>query len=843
MKRKILNGFLLMALSVSSVNTFVACKDYDEDMWVDVKSQIIGESTSLRDALAKQKSELEALVAACKQACAADQAQNAVEHETLKRMIEAAEGEIAQLNAKLAEMEGNYAQQFNETNTRISTVEALLKAAMEEAGAQYLGLAQKIDSLSALTVGWNEDIKNAADNANEALALAIRDSIRLDAIESLIANGTISEEYLKENYYSKEEIDALVSKLREESSEIKGIADEALQKALENAASIDTLEMTVGELNKSVDAVWKELDELKDALDTITERVNKLVADLKAMITGIIVQASDNTVVGYLNTPLGVTSNILAVYYGTPDADWTFPSTNPSDYVNAEEYNLWNKRNLQVVDMDQLKGEAGQMLVTADGEAGNAGKLYVTVNPSTVEFENKSLYLKDSQDEDAPAKLEALKKSDKLLNFGYTRGENGFYEAAATITAENVENATVNFDIANIKDEAIAMLKERSKGSVLSMGYTIAQNIDNVATAYAVMGKWEDSEGVEHKTYSNYGVAAVAVKPLSFSFAQDFSVKGQLPGIGRLQNVVGRIINKIKVDLDLPSGDDLDINFEGVDIDGIDFSTLKVKLTLRLDGDDEIKIIGENNTIYTVTVEAGQVTKIVDEKGISLELEKDKDGNLYVEKAKLKNEKLDDKWFLTCNYYFGDEMKEIIADLAADFNEIPGDLADLLNEVKDLSKIQASIDTAKENVKDQINGYITRINNKLSQWINRTPAMLHLAVIATEGDKAGLLSQSKLMPTKASGELTLVPTTYSLELLAPAYKKFVAVTDVFNANGTEADIQKAKDANANGENLNTVVNSDVTCTLNGEKGYIYEVTYTAVDYAGKVSLRKYYVQF
>ena len=80
-------------------------------------------------------------------------------------------------------------------------------------------------------------------------------------------------------------------------------------------------------------------------------------------------------------------------------------------------------------------------------------------------------------------------------------------------------------------------------------------------------------------------------------------------------------------------------------------------------------------------------------------------------------------------------------------------------------------------------------------------------------------------------------------MLAPAYKKVVVVTDVFNADGTDADIQKAKDANNKGENLAKVIDSEKTCKLTGESGYIYEITYTEVDYFGKVAIRKYYVRF
>ena len=61
MKRKIVNGLLLMAFVVSSVSSFVACKDYDEDVYSEVKGRLSKEIT-LREALQQQVNELEALM-------------------------------------------------------------------------------------------------------------------------------------------------------------------------------------------------------------------------------------------------------------------------------------------------------------------------------------------------------------------------------------------------------------------------------------------------------------------------------------------------------------------------------------------------------------------------------------------------------------------------------------------------------------------------------------------------------------------------------------------------------------------------------------------------------------
>jgi hypothetical protein len=40
-----------------------------------------------------------------------------------------------------------------------------------------------------------------------------------------------------------------------------------------------------------------------------------------------------------------------------------------------------------------------------------------------------------------------------------------------------------------------------------------------------------------------------------------------------------------------------------------------------------------------------------------------------------------------------------------------------------------------------------------------------------------------------------------------------------------------------------VIDSEKTCTMNGQAGYTYEVAYSAVDYHGKVVIKRFYVKF
>ena len=858
-----------MALFVSSVSMFVSCKDYDEDMYV--------EFTSLQTHLQNQVNDLDAWkkgvqAAMDKMAGTTDANLEAAVNAAIKNANKAD-------SAWVADSIANMLSYIEQAKAAARVADSLAREALKKAGTGGGGtggsscdcegleeLKTRVGNLEGFKNILPEEWTNLTSQAAQAWTTAQANAKSLETqqanITQLLADmaKTASQEELTALQTQQAEL-----KQAQTAAEQKA---EALQTTLTElsgmaAVQFDSLATEMGSmknlLNTSVktveDKLQAQITELREDLDAVKAKLNNLLDDvLNKMITGIIAQASENPVVGYLNTPLGVTSNILAVYYGTTENKYEFPATAQTYYATGENYGLWTARNLEIIgDLNAVegyfKGNAGDKLVTEDGKEGNAGTLYVTVNPSNVDFTGKVLKLKDSQDNDASATLSPLEATDKVLNFGYTRAaSNGFYAAKATINAEDVENAKLNVSFADFKNDAIDMLKERSKSSVIEMGATIAKNLKDVATAYAVQGEWEDATtGTKHNVYSNYGVAAVAVKPFSFNFAQDFSVNGKLPGIGRLQKVIGNMVDKIKIDLNLPDFSGMDLTFDEVTVDKSKFISLNVKLTLRVDGNDKITVVGSNDKLYTVKVDEGKVVEILDgTTPVAFEYTTDENGEpyFYLEDVRLKSEKMNGKWFLTCYYYFGEAMESIVDDLVTDFNNaIPDDLANLLEEVKKLSEINSSIDKAKDNIKEQINDYITRINNKLSKWINRAPAMLHLTMVATDGkgNLAGMLSQAENLPTKASGALTLVPTTYSLEMLAPAYKKFIAVTDVV---GVDLNTAKELAAKANkGYNMNKVVDSNVTCTLEGEKGYTYEVTYTAIDYAGKVAIRKYYVKF
>jgi len=613
----------------------------------------------------------------------------------------------------------------------------------------------------------------------------------------------------------------------------------------------------ISEYKPQIDKLTKEVAALENTISTIENKVNSLLNDvLKKQITGVIVQATECPVIGYLNTPFDVRSNLLAAYYGETTATMEFPSTSAADYVNGDtDFNQWTMRNINIIgNLTSIKGYFTQSPGRFVGKVndqyeGNAGTLYLTVNPNTVNFEGVTLNLETSKENAAPIMLSPLQYSDRELTLGYTRSaNNGFYEAKATLTEADIDKASLKIDYKTLEEDAKAMLKKKDKASIINFGATLLQNMQDVMPAYGVKASWIDgTEGVTHNLLSEYNLGACAVKPLSFVFMKDYKFT-KFPGLDRLQSLVGKVIDKvnIKINLGLPDFSKYkgSITFKDIDIDMSKF-TLEYDITKQFSD-------GTSQKYLVIANEAGEFglkgpdgkLYVIDENGdfVPASADYERRFNTYTKELKID---------------FTDEVKDLVNELEDSINEEFGASSDLaknitslLNDVASLSKIDTniskSITDAKNEIKTTINSYITRANNKLTSWMNNAHKALYITLVGGVDKKIGMLSQSVNLPTKVSGELTLVPTSYTLELLAPAYKKYVAVTDVFDSSRNPVDLETAKSMAAaanSGENMNQVFDGETTCKMNGQSGYIYEITYTAVDFAGKVALKKYYVQF
>lgn len=882
MNKKIIRGFLMFALAVFSMSSFVACKDYDEDAYDDIKARLNKEIT-LREALQQQLDALQAYVntiksckcdleAALKDYLTKDEAAKTyVTIDNYNTAIALLNQAITNINTTLGDIDlskGTVAQQLNTLNQLIINVQTLSEKALELAEANKADideLKKAIEDLKSKYIELDERLtaveKKAADLYTLYTTLNTQVNFNTEDIKNIyniIENIKIDIPDLKD-FVTHSELETVRQELIVLIGKAQSLAQDAWDKAIDNSGRIDVLETKVAELeDKFKDYLTKKefedwvkdvytvkiteiegrLTDLETRMTTLETKVNNLTSDvLKKMITGIVIQGTESPVIGYFNTPLDVRSQILAAYYGETTKAVKFPvKFNTEDLVDASMY--FDGRNLEVLgSFDQITVPAGRFVSQVNGsEEGNAGTLYLTINPNTVDFTGVTLGMESSAGNASPVKLSPLAYSDRELTFGFTRSaDNGFYEAKATLAAGDIDAAKMKIDYTTLESEAKDIIKNKDKASVLTFGAALINSVQDVMPAYGVKASWKDeTEGNTHNLFSEYGLATTAIKPLSYAFLKDF--KANLPGEEKLQNLLNKLFNKINttINLDLPDFSDVSINFGTINIDEI---TSKITVNFQYvlqdaygkpvyvlvsDKDGKFKWVSGTTLVWDEATSSWKNADGVAAQFQQITIDKDIDVDLY------------------------NTLKDIIDKVNAQWTSAQNDLTKMLNEMQKMNninnQINATISDIKNDIKSELSKLISRAYNKLNSIFSSAPnRALQPVLVAKTGDKIKLLSRSMISPTKVSGSLTLYPTSYSLELLAPAYKKFVAVTDVFNADGSEAAASIGQAAN--GENMKTVIDSEKSCTMNGQAGYIYEISYSAVDYHGKVTTKKFYVQF
>ena len=242
--------------------------------------------------------------------------------------------------------------------------------------------------------------------------------------------------------------------------------------------------------------------DVTDLSAQIADLQAQIDAIFKTQVTSLNIDAVKNPVFGFLSAPIDVQSNILIACYGKATSDIEFP-------VGSGEY---------VAYADDL--------LTLDG---NAGKLYVTVNPSSVDFSGKTLTLEGTSGKQAPVELSPLAPSTEELLFGWTRAENAFYETTATIPADKLNDLAIDItkqDLLDLKDDVKYLLNERihtKRGSVNLMKDLYDIYTRNMYSAYRLKATWGDG----YNTFSETKIAALALKPLSYSFDPEGAISAK----------------------------------------------------------------------------------------------------------------------------------------------------------------------------------------------------------------------------------------------------------------------------------------------------------------------------
>lgn len=649
-----------------------------------------------------------------------------------------------------------------------------------------------------------DDLKSdVATNKDKIDALEAQVAANKAAIENL--NGTWTEKFQKLNTQLNESIGALgdrATALEEAVNKINGQLPTELAKlnqAIQDIAELKTKSKEVDELQKKLDELNEKLygklagegdiNTLNDAikiingkLKTMSEQLDAIYAILNNNVSGIVIQATDCPVTGYENAAfLGSQANILSAYWGVPAS-------------GDEEFEV-----------------KGGKLIKSD-----AGNIYININPANVDPSNITFRLVDSQGNDAPGfKLGAPVVTDKVLKYGITRATsaNGFY--AIPVECTDPQNDGLDMNKGQLKEAAknvLAKLQDPKSTSLNLSGLASAlySNLNNQLTAYGVQASWKqkDQNGneVEKVVTSEIKLAAFAVKPLSFDFLANNS---------KLDNLsLDRFMLPTNLSEKLKGISGLDFNNI---IDPSTGKTIEVATIVAVPG---VKIVPNGNDLDIIQISDGKVLNTIKNASIEGE-EKEVNKDISIEV----NGSTGSTTLTTYIYQIkvkDDTMKNLIADLNKNLSTTLGPVKTALDWANTLAGKYDQNVAKVNNLIKKVEGVIKNVNKYLQ------PAIMFKA----DNGSWNFVSTGSHFATSfvGVGATPLVATSYTAELLAPAYKKQLYVKEA----GAEILV--------NGKATKSAFNGQIQkVVFNASKAGNYTIVYKAIDYSGKVVEKNFYV--
>lgn len=637
-----------------------------------------------------------------------------------------------------------------------------------------ISLADAIAKQKAELTDLNNELAKKVDKTTDALEKkALSD--RIKANEDALSKGALAE------LGKFASLDLAIQQTRFYTEEFQGVKDQikALEEFRKNYP--DKAEDITKDLEDKFKTLDQKVSDEAEAQEALNEAYNTAFDYLiNKNLQNIAINATENPVLGYYNAAfLGSKLNLVSSFYGTAaqtSQDWGIEK---NDFLNN----------------------------------GDAGKIYITLNPNEIDPKCiTDLKLVDSQGNEAKGfKLGDIQTTDKVLTYGFTKAAsaNGFYEVP--VLATDPANDDFSLNKGELKEAAkniVAKLQNPKKSNLnlSQIATTLYRSVNNQLKAYTVKASYvlydptqpvEKRFVVKSQVAPTYDMAAFAVKPLSFNTLKD---NQSLKNLGlaldkymipTLSDKLGKFMDALDVKVEL-SEDKQNLNVYTIvalaDVTvKYDEATKKawfVKNGAPIAG-SEIKNVTEVELITSTDLEGGHVQ------------------NVY----KIKT------------------TDSTIADVVAELNN---QLNTKLQPVKDAIKNAA---TKWDNAITPVNNLLKKINanignvNKLLQ-----PTMLYKNSNTGNWNTLSTLKGKLGTRMTGTGSTVLVATSWTGELLAPAYKKSVYVKE----SGADVTLMDGKTS------AKTPFSGSVQKVLftAKDKGN-YTVVYKAVDYSGVETTKEY----
>lgn len=779
MKRQVTSILLFSALLVGGASTFVSCKDTESDALYDSNGKIA-------EVIAKQAKDISDL---------ADKlAQETTDRKDADQVFtDFINGKAVQIK-ETADKAWTQAQEnktkIGELTTQISGLQTQLGDLLALAG-RVQGLEDKVETLENQFEEFNPcecDFTELERKYNELKNQQDLDSARIDAIER--GKTTLEEELGRINTTLDGKVDQttfddLKDQVERNQNTVDGYKEqvEILRNTFANYVEKSYLTNNYYTKDDVDNAITNASTALKDQisdLDTnLTTQLNSLFNAMANEVTGIVVNRFYSPILGSYKDMMGTEARFLGAYYGY-----------------AEDYAIIGNEDISAEDL------------LLDDAKDNAGSIGVYINPANKDFSGLTFKIVDSQGNVTPF-IATATKNDKVEHYGYTRAgaestTPNYYLLKVSIDPnrlDEVKNWTSS-DVESLKGVAqniLNKLKDRSNNlNLTEIANTLYKTFNNRLTEYHLALEQKLTDGTNNSlnvTIADKDFAATVIKPLSYKFLS------------------GGINYDIK---DIPT---LESKGLYIKTDNLKWSNLGHIMTQEIEfevPDASTMTINGNQVEITAT---GAFVWTKDEHGndVKNDINDLKDVDVNVNGIEFKSDAI--------SYNNKTEVVSVTVSMT-EFNnmidQVNSQVGNMLGTVTDLAnKVNGFVSNIDGNFINRVNNFI----HKCNYYLDNVNKFLQPTMFATDGNNWVKLATidsgaTYVKMTNGKANVLLLPTSYTLEYIAPAYKKYITVKDPSGATVT-------------GENIGKVISGNIhKAGFTATKEGVYTITYDAVDYTG-----------
>lgn len=788
MKRQVTSILLFSALLMGGASTFVSCKDTESDALYDSNGKV----AEVIAKQAKQISDLSGeLAKETKDRKDADQ--------VLNDLITSKATEIKNTADEALRLAQTNKSNIGDLTERVTTLEGKLESLLglsdkvNGLDSEVKRLKTKFDSFKSCTC----DFTTLNQNYEDLKLKQAEDRRRIEAIEqgktkldeqigriNTTLNGKVDQTTFDD---LKRQVEANERNISANETEINNLRNN-FANYVEKSYLIDNY-YTKAEVDNAIKNASTALEGQISALETrLTTQLNSLFNAMANEVTGVILNRFYSPILGSYKDMMGTEARFLGAYYGY-----------------AEDNAFIGNEDIQKEDL------------LLDDAKDNAGSIGVYINPANKNFEGLKFKIVDSQGNVTPF-IATATKNDKVEHYGYTRAdaENttpNYYLLKISVDPNRLDEVKTwtSADVESLKGVAqniLNKLKNRNNNlNLTEIANTLYKTFNNRLTEYHLALERNLTDGTNNSlnvTIADKDFAATVIKPLSYKFLSG-GINYDIKDIPTLES------KGLYIDTSSLKWTDLNhianIN-QKVEVDVPNASTMTIdKNKVHITANGELEWVDPNNK-----------TKIEDLKGVKVDV----NGITFDAGAVTYNTK---KQAVTVTVSMA-EFNKIIDQVNSQVGNMLGTVENLANKV---NKFESTID----------GNFINRVNNyihKCNYWLDNANKFLQPAMFATDGNNWVKLptiasGATYVKMTNGKANVLLLPTSYTLEYLAPAYKKYITVKDPSGATVT-------------GENIGKVISGNIhKAGFTATKEGVYTITYDAVDYTGgKAKTKTFFIK-